>query len=244
MNEHFTFFESYYSAVKDLDNDLKAQFYDVLFQYALYNQEPSEDINPVVKALFLMAKPNLDNSKAKREAGRKGGSKAKQSGSKTEANESKTEADKKQNGSKAKQSGSDKEKDKEKDKECSYTRTRTRKNFTPPTLQEVIEYQKEKCRLVNPKYFYDFFEVNDWKDSNGKEVLNWKQKMLTWQKAEESKANIPLQSKKIKLRPGEIFRQKQKPDGEVPKGHILRAITDEMGHFEYWQVIKKEGMLI
>jgi len=53
-----------------------------------------------------------------------------------------------------------------------------------------------------------------------------------------------LQSKKRKLRPGEIFRQKQKPDGEVPKGHTLRAITDEMGHLEYWQVIKHEGGLI
>ncbi len=193
MNEHFTFFESYYAAVKDLDNDLKAEFFDVLFQYALYNQEPTEAVNPVVKALFLMAKPNLDNSKAKREAGKRGGSKPKQSGSKVEANESTSEAEAKQTEADLKQNGSDK--DKEKDKECK----KGRRTFTPPTLQEVIRYQEEKCNLVNPKYFFDFFEVSDWKDSNGKQVQSWKQKMLSWQKAEQTKvANNPIQSKKNK----------------------------------------------
>ena len=102
MTSHFTFFESYYDSVKDLDNDLKAEFFDTLFQYALYDVEPTSSANPVVKALFLMAKPNLDSSKAKREAGKQGGSKPKQT---------------KANLSKPKQSESEKEKEKEKEKD-------------------------------------------------------------------------------------------------------------------------------
>ena len=188
MSSHFTFFESYYTAVKDLDSEIKAEFYDVIFEYALYDQEPKESSNPVVKALFKMAQPNLDNSKAKRNAGKQGGSKAKQTTSKAKQTTSKAKQNgskAKQNGSKAKQTVSDKEK--EKDKESNKA-----KAFKAPTLQQVIEYQAEKCNLVNPQYFYDFFTSSNWIDSNGKQVLNWKQKMISWQKAEAGKiANNP-----------------------------------------------------
>ncbi len=106
MTQHFTFFESYYSAVKDLDSEIKAEFYEAIFEYALYDESPSDGTNPIVKALFNMAKPNLDSSKAKREAGKQGGSKAKQSESK------------------AKQSESEKEKEKEKEE-----KTKAKKEF-------------------------------------------------------------------------------------------------------------------
>lgn len=126
MTTHFTFFDSYYSSVKDLDNDLKAEFFDVLFQYALYDESPKESINPVVKALFLMAKPNLDASKAKREAGKQGGSKPKQNRSKEKANLSKL-----------KQSGSDKEKEKEKEKDIYKPLFLSRNQ-----IDEIIAYRK------------------------------------------------------------------------------------------------------
>ena len=107
MTTHFTFFESYYESVKELDSEIKAEYYDVLFEYALYDQEPSASASPFVRALFIAIKPNLDKSKARRSAGKTGGSKpkakAKQSGSKPKA--------------KPKQTPSDTDKDKDKDKE-------------------------------------------------------------------------------------------------------------------------------
>lgn len=99
MTNHFTFFESYYEAVEHLDAEMKAEFFDALFKYALRDELP-ESPSPVVNALFTMAKPNLDKSKARRSAGQAGG---KQKSSKPQA--------------KVKQTPSDKEKDKEKDKE-------------------------------------------------------------------------------------------------------------------------------
>ena len=106
MTNHFTFFESYYEAVKDLDADIKAEYFDVLFMYALHDKVPDSMTTPIVKALFTAIKPNLDKSKARREAGKQGGSKRKQTVSKT-----------KQTVSKTKQTLSDKDKDKDKDKE-------------------------------------------------------------------------------------------------------------------------------
>ena len=56
------------------------------------------------------------------------------------------------------------------------------KNFTPPTLDEIKEYCKQRNNNIDPQYFYDFFSVSNWIDSNGKQVKNWKQKIITWER--------------------------------------------------------------
>lgn len=57
-----------------------------------------------------------------------------------------------------------------------------KKEFIPPTLEEVIEYCKSRNSSVDPKYFYEYFTVGHWIDSEGKQVKNWKQKLLTWER--------------------------------------------------------------
>lgn len=64
----------------------------------------------------------------------------------------------------------------------SNTNTNTNARFTPPTLEEVEEYCKERNSSVDPKQFFEYFEAGGWKDSKGNSVKNWKQKLLTWEK--------------------------------------------------------------
>ena len=58
------------------------------------------------------------------------------------------------------------------------------KTFTPPSVEEVFDYASERGvedpRAATDKFF-DFFTAGNWKDSNGKQVSNWKQKFVTWQ---------------------------------------------------------------
>lgn len=56
-----------------------------------------------------------------------------------------------------------------------------RKQFIPPTLEEVQEYCLQRNSSVDPKKFWDYFDTGDWKDSEGKPVKNWKQKLITWE---------------------------------------------------------------
>ena len=101
--EGFMFFRSYYEGAKELDDEQRLAFYDALIEYALNDTEPT--ISGVPKSCFAFVKPVLDRSKARAEAGRKGG-------------KSKREANSKQNGSNSKQPGSKPEaiKDKGRDK--------------------------------------------------------------------------------------------------------------------------------
>ena len=68
---------------------------------------------------------------------------------------------------------------KERKKEVS-KRERKTSAFIPPTLEDIKAYVKEKGYDVDPKGFFDYFTVGDWKDSQGKPVKNWKQKIITW----------------------------------------------------------------
>lgn len=52
--------------------------------------------------------------------------------------------------------------------------------FVPPSLSEIELECKEKKYAVNPKNFYEYFEISGWIDSKGQPVKNWKQKLHTW----------------------------------------------------------------
>ena len=55
------------------------------------------------------------------------------------------------------------------------------KRFTPPTLEEVEAYCKERKNNVDAKKFFDFYDAAEWVDSKGTPVKNWKQKVITWE---------------------------------------------------------------
>lgn len=60
------------------------------------------------------------------------------------------------------------------------------KKFTPPSLEEVIAYFKEKGYTAEgAKKAFDYYDVAEWKDAKGNQVKNWKQKMLgVWMRDE------------------------------------------------------------
>lgn len=73
--------------------------------------------------------------------------------------------------------------------------TKKKKEFTPPTLEEVKAYCEERKNNVNPQRFIDHYAVADWKDTNGKPVRNWKQKIISvWEKDsnKNSYQSIPI----------------------------------------------------
>lgn len=57
---------------------------------------------------------------------------------------------------------------------------RVKKTFTPPSLEDIKEYANSRNSAVDPKSFYDYFDVSNWIDGNGNKVKNWKQKFISW----------------------------------------------------------------
>lgn len=75
----------------------------------------------------------------------------------------------------------DKEEEIEGEKKEEKKKKYARKPFVPPTLEEVQEYCNNRGNKVDAKKFYDYYDAGDWIDGKGKEVKNWKQKVITWE---------------------------------------------------------------
>ena len=63
--------------------------------------------------------------------------------------------------------------------------------FTPPTIENVREYFKEKNFVIDPDFFYNYYTEGGWmsKDRKGNPVpvKNWKQKAIVWNNKEKEK---------------------------------------------------------
>lgn len=96
---------------------------------------------------------------------------------------------------------SDAEKEIELEKEIeidvSATKQKKRTAFVPPTREDVRSYANEKGSSVDPDMFYEYFTEGNWIDSKGNPVKNWKQKFLTWDKAEKEKQRNNKETKNV-----------------------------------------------
>lgn len=66
-----------------------------------------------------------------------------------------------------------------------------RKEFIPPTLEQVTAYAEERGRVDLAKKFFDYFEAGNWYDSEGKPVKVWKQKFITWETQRPYSETVP-----------------------------------------------------
>lgn len=76
---------------------------------------------------------------------------------------------------------------------------RKRKEFIPPTLEEIKAYALERDRLDLVDKFFSYYQASEWKDNKGKKVKNWKLKFVTWE------SNNP----KPKTQPNSTYEVKQ-----------------------------------
>lgn len=59
--------------------------------------------------------------------------------------------------------------------------------FTPPTVDEIEEFCKERNNGVDAKRVYDYYSSANWKDSKGNPIRSWKQKIIAvWEKPKEN----------------------------------------------------------
>lgn len=67
----------------------------------------------------------------------------------------------------------------------------THSRFTPPTLDEVEKYCKERNNSINAKRFIDYYTSKGWKVGNST-MRDWKATVRTWE-GRETKGNKPQQ---------------------------------------------------
>lgn len=64
-----------------------------------------------------------------------------------------------------------------------------KKRFTPPTVEEVAAYCKERGNNVDPERFVDFYSAKGWKVGN-QAMKDWRACVRTWEKRETEKPAV------------------------------------------------------
>lgn len=173
--DSMVFYRSFYDAVKLLPNDTQLEIFRAIFEFGLDGVEPELSIS--AKPFWLLIKPNLQSNRNKWENGCK---------AKRKQNTSKTEAKGKQSTSKH-EANVDVDVDEDVDDNTppkpplkGGNKKREKKQFAPPTYEEVLAYFSEKGQdTTQARKAFNHYNDHDWKDSYGKQVLNWKQKVQT-----------------------------------------------------------------
>jgi hypothetical protein len=73
----------------------------------------------------------------------------------------------------------------------------TKKDFVPPTLEDIRAYISEKIEAGKTEYrnvdvntFFDYYNEADWHMSNGRKIKSWKQCLITWASREWNKKQV------------------------------------------------------
>lgn len=183
--DQFTFYRSYYEALKNLPEKERAKVLFAIMEYALDEQEPN-NLEGVCAACFLLIRPTLDSGRIKA-ANRKNKTKTNE-----EQNENKTET-------KLEQKPKEREKEKEREVECEREKEREKereverendssplkppaaaRRFTPPTVDEVAAYCRERRNGVDAQRFVDFYASKGWKVGTSP-MKDWHAAVRNWE---------------------------------------------------------------
>ncbi len=69
--EYFPFFRSFEEALTDLDDSTRLTLYKAIARYGLYGEEPA--LTGLARSMWVLMRPNLQNSRKQYENGAKGG---------------------------------------------------------------------------------------------------------------------------------------------------------------------------
>ena len=202
--KQFTWYRSYYDALKEIPAEEFRAIVLAVCAYALDGEEP--ELSGVARAIFTLIRPTLEVGRSKAE----NRSRAEQTPLSTEQDSNKrkqTENKRKQTDNKPEQTRKEKEKEKEREVEgevereeesendsyCSPPPPSGPKRFVPPTLAEVQSYVAERQSPVDPQGFIDFYASKGW--MVGKTPMkDWKaacRNAETWERWSRTEASAP-----------------------------------------------------
>lgn len=201
--KQFTWYRSYYDALKELPAE---EFRDIVLAVCAYALDGEEtELSGVARAIFTLIRPTLEVGRSKaenRSRTEQTSISAEQTGNRPEQTKNKpeqTQNKRKQTGNKPEQTRKEKEKEKEREKEsendsyCSPPPPSGPKRFVPPTLAEVQAYVAQCQSPVDPQGFIDFYASKGW--MVGKTPMkDWKaacRNAETWERWSRTEASAP-----------------------------------------------------
>ena len=169
------FYRSFFEAMKELEPKMKSDVFDAIMEFSFSANEI--ELAGMAKTVFILIKPQLQANMRRYENGMKP--------------KRKREAEPKQDESKQETNVNDNVNENENDN----VNAKKKDKFVAPSLQEVETFFSENnFKLEVARNAFHYYNDANWKDSRGKSIQNWKQKMRgVWFKDENKNLNMSTQ---------------------------------------------------
>lgn len=187
MNEHpqdsFVFYRSFREAIAVMTPEDQLATFLAICDYALYGAEPKLSGMPL--AVFIMAKPSIDANASKREGGKKGGRPKKETTGFENENHRfpKAENNEDEDGDEAENETGNGNGEK-----VPPVGGKRSPRFSPPSVEEVRAYCRERGNCVDPERFVDFYASKGWKVGKNP-MADWKACVRTWERRDRDNGN-------------------------------------------------------
>lgn len=183
--DQFTFYRSYYEALKALPKRDQTSVLMSVIGYALDEETPS--LSGVPLSVFTLIKPTLDSGRNKaRSRMKKGGTSEEQIGTNEKQNGTNMEQSIKEGEiEKEREEEEEEEEEEEGENDSSLPPTPLSrgksKRFSPPSVEEVRAYCQERGNGIDPEAFVDFYAARGWKYGAGRPIVDWEAAVRTWE---------------------------------------------------------------
>lgn len=105
---------------------------------------------------------------------------------------------------------------------------RTRVKFSPPSVEEVAAYCRQRNNGINPQQFVDYYTAQGWKLSNGRVMCDWQAAVRTWESRGSYRPSLQQQPR---AKPGEfdMARQRQIANQVLAEMEAEDALRQQAG---------------
>jgi hypothetical protein len=163
------FYRSFFEAMRELESTTKGEVFDAIMEFSFNANEI--ELKGIAKTVFILIKPQLEANMRRYENGMKPKQK--------KANEKQSESIPQTN-----------------DNVNDNDNVNKKKHFVAPTLPEVEWFFLDNgYKIETATNAFHYYNEANWKDSRGKAIQNWKQKMRgVWFKDENKTVNLQKKS--------------------------------------------------
>ena len=189
----FVMYSSWIPLFEGLDNEKAGELIKAICSYQ--NDPTVEPTDPVIGAIFSMIKAVMDEDRAKYEARCQKNAESVKARWDKDTDDSeriqtntnvyeriKTNCDNDNDNDNDNENDNDNVKDSPTEKKKERGR---RAPFTPPTVDEVADYCRERGNNVDPETFVDFYASKGWKVGNNP-MKDWRASVRTWEKRDRA----------------------------------------------------------
>ena len=184
----FTWFSKFGDVLDALPEADQAGFALAVVRYGSFGEEPDFD-NPLLTALFISIREDVDNSLTKRESAKKGGRPPKKRKPKPETGFENGETKVSETRKPKPETGFENGETQYKPLQASTSQASAEEGahapaapegFEPPTAEEVAGYFGANCLSGDPQAFFDFYASQGWVKSNGMPIADWRPQARQW----------------------------------------------------------------